>query len=178
MKAKIESILIKFYTDDDYTIGEAIDAVHALTSLGSLKGEVKVGEIYDVLGDNLSYYNGADGGSHVDLAKLSHAVNDYFKDQSPQPEQGVSDIIEAYMNWLNTRSPFNREYYGTSIKEGIEAFLIDNPRFTSHPTPSATSDGEIEKVFDDNASYLHPWAINKYMWIKQFKLAIKELNQR
>ena len=54
---------------------------------------IKLGEIYDALADNLSYYKGVEGESCVDIAKLAHAVNDLIPQQS---EQSQGDAKERY----------------------------------------------------------------------------------
>lgn len=61
---------------------------------------VKVGEVLDVLDENLHYYKGDDGENHIDMFKLAHAVNDYYISKTPISEPEVGEGAKAHYEAL------------------------------------------------------------------------------
>ena len=82
---------------------------------------VKVGEVLDVLDENLHYYKGDDGENHIDMFKLAHAVNDYYKSKTPISESKE----EAQERYDKARRYYNEELGVTGL-DVADTTIVNN----------------------------------------------------
>ena len=113
---------------------------------------VKVGEVLDVLDENLHYYKGDDGENHIDMLKLAHAVNDYYKSKTPISEPEVGE----------KRKPRLGDYY--------ESESVGKWEQSTHPI----SESRIEELW---VKYRYHLVHTDAMDEAGFKAAINELKQ-